>query len=209
MGSILPPSQTSAQSISSAYQATGLSDTLTVPFTSGSGVTTTDSFSGPVEIQVTGTGHAYYDDTSDAFYFTATQTECTNGIPGTNNGMFELAVGTPEHPFPAADPSDVAIKFDITFIDGVGPVASGTIPAYSSTNSYDFVINVPNSTATPLTFGVDDNNFGDNGGQYNLKVIQLAAVPEPSTWAMLLGGVGLLVAPRNGFGARAGHNRNS
>ncbi len=190
VGSVLSSPQTSGQSISSAYQVSGPTDTLTVPFSNGTGVTTTDVFSGSVEIQVSGTGHAYYSDISDAFYMTASQTEYSQ------NGMFELAIGTPEHPFPGASPSDVAIKFDITFIDGVGPVTSGTIPAYSSTNTYDFVINVPNSTATTLTFGVNDNQFGDNGGQYNLEVIQLAAVPEPSTWAMLLGGAGLIVFGR-------------
>ena len=182
-----------AQSVSSAYTVAGPTDTLVVPFTSSA--TTPDIFSGPVEIQVTGTGHAFYDDPNDAFYFTATQTECRNGgFTGTNNGMFELAVGTPQHPFPyTSDASSDAIKYDIAFINGVGPVAAGTIPAYSIANSYDFVINVPNSTATALTFGVNDNNFGDNGGQYNIEVIQLAAIPEPSTWALLLGGAGLLV----------------
>ena len=71
----------------------------------------------------------------------------------------------------------------------MGVVSSGTIPAYSTANAYDFVINVPNPTATALTFGVNDGNYGDNGGSYSLKVIQLAPVPEPSTWAVLFVGI--------------------
>ena len=60
-----------AQSISSAYRVVGPTDTLIAPFTSAAGTATTDTFSGPVEIQVTGTGNAFFGNVNDAFYFTA------------------------------------------------------------------------------------------------------------------------------------------
>ena len=176
-----------AQTITSAYTVVGPTDVINAPFASSVGTTTADAFSGPVEIQVSGTGNALFSNTSDAFYFTASQMETSP-----SNGDFELAVGTPAHPFVGeADgmggKSD-AVKYDIVFINGVGAVSSGTIPAYSSTNSYDFVINVPNPAATALTFGVNDGVYSDNSGSYTISITQLA-VPEPSTWALLVLGV--------------------
>ncbi len=180
-----------AQTITSAYSVVGPSDTLTAPFTSQAGTTTRDVFSGPVEIRVSGTGNALFSNVSDAFYFTASQQETSPP-----NGDFELAVGTPTHPFVGESDGQGgktdAIKYDIVFINGVGPVTPGTIPAYSASNTYDFVINVPNPTGTPLTFGVNDGGYGDNSGAYTLTVTQLAPAPEPSSiTALALGLLGL------------------
>ena len=176
-----------AQSITSAYTVVGPTDVLTAPFASSSGTITTDTFSGPVEIQVSGTGDALFSNTSDAFYFTPSQTETSPA-----RGDLELAIRTPAHPLLGeADGqggmSD-AIKYDLVFINGVGAVSPGTIPAYSSLHSYDFVIDVPDPTATALTFGVNDGGYGDNSGSYRITVTQLA-VPEPSTWVAVLGGM--------------------
>ena len=40
--------------------------------------------------------------------------------------------------------------------------------------------------ATELLLGINDNVFGDNTGQLEVAVTLASAVPEPSTWAMMI-----------------------
>lgn len=54
--------------------------------------------------------------------------------------------------------------------------------------------------ATDVTFGIPDNQFGDNQGGVSLAIT--AAVPEPETYALMLAGLGALgmLARRRKFG---------
>ena len=72
-------------------------------------------------------------------------------------------------------------------------MSAGTAPAYDVGHTYHFVVNTP-ALASALQFGVFDGNFRDNGGEYRIEVYQLSvgAVPEPTTYALMLGGLGLL-----------------
>ncbi len=59
----------------------------------------------------------------------------------------------------------------------------------------------PDITQGNYFFVITGNADGINGGQYSISAVA-APIPEPSTWAMLLGGLGLF-----GFMARNGkHN---
>jgi hypothetical protein len=75
-----------------------------------------------------------------------------------------------------------------TFTDSSGvivgtPFAPGDGP---------FKVAVPGQ-ASFLSLGVNDNIFSDNSGGWDIKVAGLGSpVPEPSTWAMMLLGLGTL-----------------
>ena len=81
----------------------------------------------------------------------------------------------------------------------MGAVAASTAPAFDVNHAYHFVVDTP-ALASALQFGVSDGNignfgnFGDNGGAYRIEVYQLSvgAVPEATTYALMLGGLGLL-----------------
>ena len=174
--------------------AAAQSETIVAPFNNSSGTTTANSYVGYVHITVSGTGTADGTQVSDAFYYVATQTETSPA-----DGSYELAIGTPEHPFIGRNDGQHgrtdAIKYDIVGIDGVGSVPSGTIPAYSNTNTYGFTIYVPNPTATPLTFGVNDDVFSDDTGSYTITVTQLN---EPANSYYETDGEGTISGPHGG-----------
>ena len=72
-------------------------------------------------------------------------------------------------------------------------MSAGTAPAYDVSHTYHFVVNTP-ALASALQFGVSDGNVRDKGGEYRIEVYQFSvgAVPEPTTYALMLGGLGLL-----------------
>lgn len=43
-----------------------------------------------------------------------------------------------------------------------------------------------------VTFGIYDSYYSDNTGGLSLDIQRVAAVPEPSTYALMLGGIGLV-----------------
>ena len=46
--------------------------------------------------------------------------------------------------------------------------------------------------ATQLLIGVNDAWYNDNGGSLHMNVTEVATIPEPQTYAMMLAGLGLL-----------------
>lgn len=173
-----------ATTISSAYTRISPAENIVAPFTAPTGVSTTRTYTGPVEVRVSGTGFSLGSTINDAFYLTASQSSLAGNF-------YHLGIGIPGQPLAPGNPTRGAERF-ITFIEGVGAVSPGSIPAYAADNTYRFVADF-GSGFRLLNFGVLDGNFSDNGGQYNITLWQLArggAVPEPATWAMMLIGFG-------------------
>ena len=184
LAGIIPAS--AGTSILSDYTRTGVGETVTAPFASVFGTSTQFSgYLGPVEIVVSGTGVSNTPHDNDAFYDVSTQT-----VDG--RGNFQLNIGTNAAPYQGDSASN--ISKDIIFIDGVGAVMPGTVPAYTASHVYDFVIQVPDAAPTPLTFGVADGIFGDNTGAYTVRVYPLAALPPsvPESSSRTLLGLGVL-----------------
>ena len=181
-----------ATTIAATYTRISNAENITAPFMAPTGVSSTRVYSGPVEVLVSGTGFSLGATINDAFYLTSIQ----QGLAG---NFYHLGIGTVVEPLAPFNNARGAERF-INFIDGVGTVAPGSIPAYSAANTYRFVADI-GALSSLLSFGVLDGNFGDNGGQYNITLWQLApgvaAVPEPGTWAMMLVGFGAV-----GFAAR-------
>ena len=175
---------TAATTIAGAYTRVSTAETITAAFTAPAGTSSVRQYTGSVEVLVSGTGFSLGSAINDAFYFAPS---------GTDTGAYyKLAIGTSAQPLAPFDTTRNASRL-INFIDGVGAVSFGTAPAYSPTNSYRFVADI-GGLSSLLSFGVLDGNFGDNGGQYNVTLWQLApgvsAVPESSTWLMMIVGFG-------------------
>ena len=113
-------------------------------FTSGPyAVTTTHSYSGNVNVTVSGVGQASQTQYSDAIY----RYTDNNGSPI-----------TPGHP-----------SCWVLYINDQ-PIENFTsIPAYQSSHVYSFTITAPGG---PLTFGVCDPDTSDNTGSYTITVTQ-------------------------------------
>ncbi len=119
---------------------------IEVPFTGGpSAATTTKTYSGPIEIDITGVGQAAGASFSDSFY---RFTDITgNEIDPVLANEFGLYInGEPAQNF---------------------FTSSQSIPSYSADNSYTLVIDAPGG---PLTFGVGDGFTVDNTGAYEITI---------------------------------------
>ena len=88
-------------------------------------------------------------------------------VPGVTTTNLELLLGV------FANPTGVIVGSP--FVIGNGP-APQVIPV----------------GATQLLMGFNDGWYNDNGAGIYVKVTEIAAVPEPETYAMLLAGLGLL-----------------
>ena len=141
-------------------------ETLVATFTQPDGGQTTQTYSGIVRVLVTGTGQSNGTRFNDAFY---------DVLTGTRDGSFyQLTFGTTT--LVPLNPAQNAVNFLV-----------GPLPAFSPTNTYQFLLNTGTSTPSILHFGVGDGQFADNSGAYTITV---TAVPEPATWATMILGVG-------------------
>ncbi len=116
---------------------------LAVPFINKEGVTSTQSYSGPTPITVSGTGQAQGTQFSDAFYlYTDSNGKAITPVHSNSNGI--LCVNS--------KPVDSYVL---------------SIPAYNPAHTYSISLNAPGG---PLKFGVCDApaNFGDNTGSYTV-----------------------------------------
>lgn len=119
---------------------------IEAPFTGGpSAVTTTKTYSGPIEIDITGVGQAAETSLSDSFYrFTDTTGNEIDPVAANEFGLY--INGEPAQNF---------------------FTSSQSIPSYSADNSYSFVIDAPGGA---LTFGVGDTFTVDNTGSYEIAI---------------------------------------
>lgn len=186
----------SSQFISDNFVRVGPSETISAPFTAADGTPTLNPYSSLVELIVTGTGYSYGLNVNDAFYCSeASDYRCASLGTVLDPQYYQLNIGFAGLPFMGGEPNN--INHFISFIDGIGPTGSSTIPAYDPVDhSYHFVITLPGETTSPLYFGISDGIYSDNGGAYQVQVFQLlpSAVPEPEAWALLLTGLGLVGA---------------
>jgi serine/threonine protein kinase len=124
---------------------TPLSETVTVPFTAGTpGVSTQNSFSGTVQVAVSGTGHAASTKWSDAFY------------------IYTDSSGNPLNP-----PNHASCW--VMYINGQPTDAFVSTPSYQDSHSYTFTMTAPGG---PLSFGICDGITSDNNGSYTVTVTQ-------------------------------------
>jgi PEP-CTERM motif len=167
-------------------------ENVVAPFGANVGATTTGTYTGFVEILVSGRGFSLGSRINDAFYLTDTG-------QGLANNFYHLGLGTTAQPWNAATPNfpSLGVERFMSFINGVGSVSAGTIPAFDPGSTYNFVVDL-SSQSSKLTFGVLDGIYSDNGGAYALSVWQLrpgvAAVPEAATWLMMIVGFGAVGA---------------
>ncbi len=122
-------------------------ETVTVPFTTVSdgttgGVLTSNSYTGIVTIDVSGTGWSRNSNLNDAFWVYTGP-----GAVFYNPSWYHLRIGA-DHP-----------------VSQLG----GSPPAYSSSHTYSFQWNV-GASAQQLRFWVSDGVFSDNGGSYTITV---------------------------------------
>ncbi len=148
-----------------AVPSLAAAETVSAAFTTPDGGVSTGSYSGIVRITVDGIGQSAGTAFNDAFYVI--------GPPPYNDpSYYQLAFSTTTLvPF---DPAHDAVNFIV-----------GGLPAYDPSHSYTFLLNTGLSTPGQLHFGVSDGDFGDNSGSYRITI---SAVPEPATWAMMVGG---------------------
>ncbi|MBN8991649.1 MAG: hypothetical protein J0H42_25710 [Rhizobiales bacterium] len=156
-----------------------LAETITASFTTPDGGVTTGLYSGVVHITVSGFGMSLGPDLNDAFYLFNPQNPAVHATD-----YYQLTFGTsPLLPF---NPAQDAFLF----------IPGGVVPAYNSSHVYSFDLDTGSVVPTQLHFGVSDGNFTDNSGAFTITV---TAVPELSTWAMLIlgfAGVGFMTYHR-------------
>jgi len=147
-----------AAAVMNATGPTATGETVVVPFVDGpSGVQTTQSYSGPITLTVSGVGNLAGCQFSDAFYLYA---DC-------NDNPY-----TPPQHYTGRD--NFGLQINLNQADTlVQPV-----PAYRPDHTYTFPLTAPGG---PLTLGGGDDGTYDNAGQYAVTITVPAApsIPTP------------------------------
>jgi hypothetical protein len=114
------------------------------------------------------------------------------GVPfGSGTGL--TGIGFSDTPLPSfyIDPTNTGPNIWIGALIGTFTDSSGVIVGTPfAPGNGPFTAPVPGG-ASFLSLGVNDNIFSDNSGGWDIKVAEFGSpVPEPSTWAMMLLGLG-------------------
>jgi hypothetical protein len=116
------------------------------------------------------------------------------GLPF-GSGLGLTGIGFSDTPFPSfyIDPTNTGPNIWIGALIGTFTDSSGVIVGTPfAPGNGPFTALVP-SGASFLSLGVNDNIFSENSGGWDIKIAGIGSpVPEPSTWAMLLLGLGSL-----------------
>lgn len=189
--------------VSSYYTRTGQAEALVAPLSVFGGVTTSQLWSGQIELTVSGVGYNFPapGGFTDAFYYYAPGTPDVR-IPERDdqNWGLRMSFSGCAASFECGAPS---ILDFIVFSEGLGAVTplANFLPGdpegplvmpYRADHIYHFVIDVRDS-ARNLTLGYGDGGVSDNGGQFDIRMFAVTAVPEPATYALLLGGLAFLL----------------
>lgn len=188
--------------VSDYYTRTGQSELLVAPLSVFGGVTASQLWSGRIELTVSGVGHNFpsVGGFTDAFYYYIPGTPDVHMAERDNqNWGLRMSFAGCTAGLECGAPS--VLDF-IVFSEGIGAVAPlvNFLPGepeglmvmpYRADHIYHFVIDVGN-TARSLTLGYGDGGVSDNGGQFNIQMHSVTAIPEPETDAMVLTGLALL-----------------
>jgi hypothetical protein len=160
---------TAAVAVAIVTSPAAATETVVAPFTTPDAAVTTGLYSGIVRVRVSGIGQSSGTTYNDAFHV-------FNSTIGFNSAQYyQLAFDT--IPLVGFNPSREAKYFIV-----------GGIPAYSTTHSYDFLLNTGLAIPGALHFGVSDGGYSDNTGRFVITV----GVPEPASWALMIAGFGMV-----------------
>jgi hypothetical protein len=178
----------SAAAISFSCAAPASAEVVYALFDQPDGGVTVGTYSGIVSVTVSGVGQSLADLYNDAFYLLP-----AGSLPAFSGASYyELSFG-------------VSALVPNTPSQAIENYIVGGVPAYSATHIYSFNLDTGSAIPTLLHFGVNDAIFSDNTGAFTIVVTKLAAaVPEPSTWAMMIlgfAGVGFMAYRRRNVSA--------
>ncbi len=173
------------------YVPTTPSEVLSAPFTSDTGVGTSNQYHDYVLVTVAGTGQSVGTAFNDAFYVFTDQ--AGNPVAPVNDADF-YQVRFSTAPMAPLQPGFDAKNFIVYDVGTGTQVAPPYVPAYNPSHNYSFV--VPVGGLNTLYFGVSDGIFSDNSGGYRVSITQLAGVPEPSSLALAACGAALVIVRR-------------
>jgi hypothetical protein len=146
-------------------------ETLTATFTKPDGGVTAYLYSGIVRVTVSGIGQSLAAEMNDAFYK-------YDPLPVEHNAnYYQLAFDT------------TTLTAHDKYKDAAASIV-GALPTYDPSHVYTFLLDTGTTTPSKLHFGVVDGLFSDNTGAYDITI----AVPEPATWALMLGGFAVVGA---------------
>ncbi|MEQ8858666.1 MAG: hypothetical protein RIC56_08460 [Pseudomonadales bacterium] len=164
---------------------------VTVSFDAAN-ATTLGSYSGLVELEVSGDGASFDVARNDAFYVFTGPSPC-GPIPCHDARYYQLALDTGTVVgFP---PEEQLAKSSIVYdLDAGGEITQTTLPyrpAYRTDHVYRFVIDVSLTSSwaggdSALFFNVSDGNYSDNAGAYEIDVFQLEPVLAPEGEPLLI-----------------------
>ena len=206
---LLSQSVVAAPIISDTFIRLSAGESITAPFSSSGGTPTIGLYSNLVEIIVSGTGSSFGLNQNDAFYCSLAFDERCAAIGALlDSQYYQLNVGMVGLPFAGGETNNID-QF-ITFVDNVGPVRNGTLPTYDAGgHTYHFIVNLPISEPSTLSFGVSDGIYSDNFGDFQIRVFQVApsSVPEPQSVLLIIVCLSLLFGRRLAEGAKVKNNR--
>jgi hypothetical protein len=168
------------------YVNSGLTESITVPFTMPDAAISTQTYADFVTVKVTGTGQSDGTCWNDAFWV-FTDPSGAPVAPANGSGGYQLNFDTstllPSIPF--TQNAAQQIYFDLD--SGCEIFNRPYYPMPTALHEYNLALKV-GSFSSHLHFGVCDGVFGDNTGAYHIEVTQLTPIPEPSTFVLVIVG---------------------
>lgn len=154
------------------YVRSGPGESVTAPFTTPDGGVTTGSFSGLVELTVSGTGESSATRLNDAFWV-FTDLSYNPITPSNDLTWYQLSVDTQTLVAYNHKHARPLVVYDL---DADVEITQPYIPEYRPDHTYNIIIDLGAVVPASLHFGVSDGIFSDNSGQYNIMVYQLVPV---------------------------------